>query len=131
MGAYQCRTCGTTNESEFYAKSKYYCKPCWNRLTYSKSREKLDTLIDERGGRCERCGYDRCRSALQWHHRDPLEKEFAISGSRGSNIDKLRAEVSKCELLCANCHAEVHAQLLPNPTARARKLAEIGGPGGN
>lgn len=116
-----CNTCGETDQSKFY-KQKWICKSCWNRMTYDRSRTKLDELITERGGKCERCGYSKCFAALQWHHKDPSAKEFSISGNRGSNIDKLRAETEKCELLCANCHAEVHTELLPNPVARARKM---------
>lgn len=116
-----CKTCGETDPAKFY-KQKWICKTCWNTYTYGRTRAKLDQLIAERGGKCERCGYDKSYAALQWHHRDPNEKDFGISGKRGAPIDRLREETSKCELLCANCHAEVHEELPPNPTARQRKL---------
>jgi hypothetical protein len=115
---YTCKTCGTTDSSLFYTKTKYYCKSCWNQKTYKASRDKLDQLIQERGGKCEQCGYDKCKEALQWHHTDPSKKEFAISAQRGRNIDQLRTEVSKCQLLCANCHCEAHVTMRPNPTAK-------------
>ena len=70
-----CKTCGEEDQSNFY-KQNWICKGCWNRMTYDRSRSKLDQLIDERGGQCERCGYNKCRSALCWHHKDPNEKEF-------------------------------------------------------
>ncbi|CAB4125727.1 HNHc domain containing protein [uncultured Caudovirales phage] len=127
MSAYLCRDCGTADQSLFYTKTKYYCKSCWNRKTYKSSRDKLDLLISERGGACERCGYNKCFQALQWHHIDPNEKEFGISGRRGSPLAELREEVAKCQLLCANCHAEVHTELLPNPTARERKMVGLVG----
>lgn len=46
--------------------------------------------------------------ALQFHHLDPAAKEFHI-GQRGHSrsIARSRAEVEKCALFCANCHAEV------------------------
>ena len=74
--------------------------------------------LDYRGGRCERCGYDRCREALEFHHLDSARKDFGIS-SRGytRSWKKIREEVDKCVLLCANCHREVHAGLqLPQET---------------
>ncbi len=51
-------------------------------------------------------------SALHFHHRNPAEKEFSLS-VRGMtrSWDKYKAELDKCELLCANCHAETHAKL--------------------
>jgi len=109
VSAYQCRSCGLEGAENFYKNAKYQCKSCWNKRTYQSARDKLDQLLDERGGRCERCGYDSCRAALQWHHVDPNEKEFGIGNRRGLPIEQLRAETAKCQLLCANCHCEVHA----------------------
>lgn len=107
---YTCKDCGTTGKKNFYSY-KYQCKTCWNKRTYQASRDKLDLLITERGGKCERCGYKKCYAALQWHHKDPTQKDFGISSKRGAPIELLREEVSKCKLLCANCHAETHAGL--------------------
>lgn len=68
-------------------------------------------LIAYKGGRCERCGYNKCNRALEFHHMDPSIKEFGISTNINRNIDELKAEVDKCILLCSNCHAEVHDEL--------------------
>ncbi len=60
------------------------------------------------GGACQLCGYHRCIGALQFHHVDPVQKEFEISGARQTaSFDLLVAEASKCVLLCATCHIEV------------------------
>jgi len=107
---YTCKDCGTEGKENFY-KYKYQCKACWNKRTYQASRDKLDQLIADRGGCCERCGYNKCNAALQWHHLDPTQKEFGISGKRGAPVEQLKKEIDKCTLLCANCHAEVHAGL--------------------
>ena len=109
MTTYRCRTCGVEGVDNFYKTAKYQCKSCWNQRTAQTGKDKLKQLRDERGGCCERCGYDRCDSALQWHHTDPTQKEFAVGNRRGLSLDQLREEVSKCQLLCANCHCEVHA----------------------
>ena len=111
MTAYTCRTCGAEGELNFYKNAKYQCKSCWNTRTAKSGKDKLKQLRDERGGCCERCGYDRCDAALQWHHLDPTQKEFSIGKRRGLDIEQLRAETSKCRLLCANCHFEVHSGL--------------------
>ena len=68
-------------------------------------------LVVYKGGKCERCGYDKCEAALQFHHIDPTEKDFSISHinlGKEFNLEKLYQEVDKCILLCANCHAEEH-----------------------
>jgi len=66
-------------------------------------------LVEEAGGRCRLCGYDRHVAALEFHHLDPNAKEFGLAQRGAHRIDKLRAEVRKCVLLCSNCHAEVEA----------------------
>ncbi len=64
------------------------------------------TLVEYKGGCCEKCGYDKCVRALQFHHKNPNEKEFTISYVTNS-LKRMMKEVDKCMLLCANCHAEV------------------------
>ena len=66
--------------------------------------------ILSRGGKCERCGYDKNIAALEFHHINPEEKEYQIDMRAFSNtsLDKLESELSKCELLCSNCHQEHH-----------------------
>jgi predicted HNH restriction endonuclease len=46
-------------------------------------------------------------AALEFHHLDPSIKESKIIGSTAS-LEKQRAEVKKCILVCANCHREIH-----------------------
>ena len=72
--------------------------------------------IEYKGGRCQVCGYDRCAEALEFHPLDPTKKDFGIS-SKGyaRSWEKVKKEVDKCFLLCANCHREVHAGLLQLP----------------
>lgn len=61
------------------------------------------------GGKCAICGYDSCVEALEFHHINPEEKEFAISGKFNISWEKLKHELDKCQLLCANCHRELHS----------------------
>lgn len=85
--------------------------------TKCKNKQAVDVLRTKRkqgaveylGGKCIRCGYDKCLHALHFHHKDPETKEFAFSTGLTSAWEKVKAELDKCELLCANCHAEHHA----------------------
>jgi hypothetical protein len=67
-------------------------------------------LVARFGGKCSACGYQRNLAALNWHHRIPGEKLFQLDLRTLSNRDSasVEAELVKCDLLCANCHAEVH-----------------------
>lgn len=62
----------------------------------------------------KRCGYNEHEAALQFHHKDPSKKEFSISKvnlNENFTFDKMKEEVDKCSLLCANCHAIEHFKL--------------------
>lgn len=63
---------------------------------------KKQWCVARKGGKCERCGYDRCLAALEFHHRDPAEKDFGFSQYQRRSYDQLAAELDKCDLLCAN-----------------------------
>jgi len=72
-------------------------------------RERKEKLLTERGGKCERCGYSKCLAALEFHHKDPKKKKFGL-GSHGwtRSWKSLVEEAKKCDVLCSNCHKELH-----------------------
>ena len=61
-------------------------------------------------GSCSSCGYNKNVSALHFHHKDYKAKEFKLDLRVLSNRrwEVILEEVKKCEILCANCHAEIH-----------------------
>lgn len=84
------------------------CRQCRMDRVADRRRKVKRILIEEAGGRCIRCGYDRFVGALQFHHVDPTQKSFGVAQKGATiGIDALRAEAEKCIVLCANCHAEV------------------------
>lgn len=68
--------------------------------------------VDYKGGKCVICGYSEIMDALEFHHIDGLEKDFTISKVTRFFDDKLKQELDKCVLVCANHHREVHAELV-------------------
>jgi hypothetical protein len=64
--------------------------------------------VTYKGGKCERCGYDKCQAAMDFHHRDPSRKDFSISSGRTMSWERAVRELDKCILLCSNCHREEH-----------------------
>lgn len=57
---------------------------------------------------------------LHFHHVDPSTKSFAVSVATGKSLQTFREEAKKCVLLCANCHGEVKAGLVPSPPPGAK-----------
>lgn len=72
-------------------------------------KERMWKLKLQFGGKCSRCGYDKCLDALDFHHTNPDEKSFNFRKGRGLAWDRLVEEANKCELVCANCHREIHS----------------------
>lgn len=75
------------------------------------------TLVAEAGGRCARCGYQRCQWNLHFHHVDPSTTSFSMTMASGKALATYRAEARKRVLLCANCHGEVEFGLVDSPPA--------------
>lgn len=96
--------------------SGYRCLKCRSDAVSRRRRKVKRVLVEEAGGKCVGCGYDRCIAALEFHHVNPAEKKFSLS-HRGvaRSLARARAEAEKCVLLCANCHAEVEAGALVLP----------------
>lgn len=77
---------------------------------HDRGLERKKKLIEMKGGECKECGYKKSIRALSFHHKDPKEKSFkmTIREISGKNWDTLLKEAEKCDLLCANCHMELH-----------------------
>ena len=73
-----------------------------------------DKIKLEKG--CARCGYNEHPAALDFNHLDPSTKSFRIA-SDYTTKEKLMEEISKCEVLCANCH-RIHTHENQHYTAR-------------
>lgn len=131
------RHCRRHGETEFaLVGDRRYprCKECRAEAVARRRRKVKQILVEEAGGRCVLCGYDRSLCALQFHHLDPAQKSFGIA-QRGNtrSIDDVRREVAKCVLLCSNCHAEVEGgdASLSDLTARLSRVTGVAysGPG--
>ena len=79
----------------------------YRHLKNSRIRLK-ERLVEYKGGKCEICGYDKCITALEFHHLNPEEKEFGIGNNDILSFERNKQEVDKCILVCANCHREIH-----------------------
>jgi predicted transcriptional regulator len=116
LKTYLCDWCGETNEQNFMKisngkKSHNRCKLCHNKKTIERGKSNKRVYIEYKGGKCEKCGYSKCFSALEFHHKNPSIKDLRFTGIRYWGIEKAKPELDKCLLLCANCHREKHEGL--------------------
>ncbi len=99
-------------------KRTYADRAAYMVMAVSRRRKKLREMArDYKGNKCMICGYDKCARALSFHHIDPAKKEFDLS-SKGltRSWEKIKMEIEKCVLICANCHMEVHDGITQLPT---------------
>lgn len=112
-----CQTCGGGLQGRQRKFCSRRCKTIHFNLLHQsylaqqrRGRLRKLKLIALKGARCQRCGYGRNYAALEFHHPDPAEKEFSLDLRSLSNRkwEVVVEEARKCELLCSNCHAEIH-----------------------
>ena len=105
-----------------YGKSRprWKCKRCVGEAVTRRHQKIKRILVEEAGGACCVCGYARCMFTLHFHHVDPENKAFAVTTARGKSLAAYREEARKCVLVCANCHGEIEAGLLPSPPVGSR-----------
>ena len=110
----QCEKCSKTFIPKQYGMTRRYCFECVpDGLSNGVDIRRLikQWALDYKGYKCSRCGYNKCLEALEFHHQDMTQKEFSIS-DRDIKLDwkNIRQELDKCELVCANCHREIHCE---------------------
>ena len=60
---------------------------------------------------CAACGESHPWQCMDFHHKNPADKEFTISAINGTR-EQLELEISKCYVLCCMCHRKIHSNLL-------------------
>jgi hypothetical protein len=104
----KCMECKKRKNPNQFWGTQSMCVACMKAYQRQKRRDIKKKYVEYLGGQCVRCGYNRCLAALDFHHRDPKEKEFTVSQYRRLSFEWVKIELDKCDLLCRNCHAEVH-----------------------
>ena len=88
----------------------YYCSPGGRErrlaLNYKNRKSRMNRLKIMFGSKCSICGYNKCLSSLHFHHigNDKIANVAELSSHWGRMLEEAR----KCELVCANCHGEIH-----------------------
>ncbi len=87
-------------------KEYYFQKNIRNRKkNYELLQEIKETLFCEKGG-------EHRIICLDFHHTNSDEKEMSISVAvhRGWGIKRIKEEIKKCQVVCANCHRIIHSK---------------------
>ena len=105
--------CSDECRGKHYGKSPEAIRKQLQRVSKNVTKWRRETklkAVEYKGGQCHICGYNQCIEALEFHHRDPNEKDFHLAQSGNCRSwGAIKLELDKCVLLCANCHREIHA----------------------
>lgn len=120
-----CKTCGRLLPMEGFDEGRHQCKDC--RKAYRKQRRqehpeihnaqalrrqiRQGEWLNQMKSPCIICGESE-PVCIDFHHINPIDKEFTIGKHRGKSRESLSKEISKCVCLCANCHRKAHAGLI-------------------
>ena len=115
-----CEIC----EEKFETKSstRIYCYECSGDSTRqdNNTRKHQKTILRRSmklqavkllGGKCCKCGYNKCIDALEFHHENQDEKEFKLGSGNTMSWKDYKSEAMKCILVCSNCHKEIHSEI--------------------
>lgn len=103
-----------------YKTTRRFCYDCLpyettdrvgRNMYHSLWKEYVIKQIKQRyGTSCTICGYNKNYAALDFHHINPEEKEYNPAQLINNlyNLDDIFNELDKCQLVCANCHRELH-----------------------
>lgn len=113
MPEIEIRKCKIHGDTRYVrSENRFICMKCRQDKVNRRRRKVKQMAVEYKGGACIKCGYNRCIGALEFHHIDPTQKDFAISKSGNTRAWELvKLELDKCILVCSNCHKEIHEEL--------------------
>ncbi len=115
-----CEICNDRFETK--SATRIYCYNCSGESTRSNNstRKHQKTILRRNmklqaikllGGKCCICGYNKCIDALEFHHKNPNQKDFKLGSGNTISWKEYKQEALKCILVCSNCHKEIHSEI--------------------
>ena len=99
-----CKCC-SKEINQLQGRNRTRCNSCNTKIRRTRNKLRAIELL---GGKCNRCGFNKYPSAMQFHHLH--DKKFEIGMVANKSWDSIVEEIKKCELICGNCHLEEHSE---------------------
>ena len=103
---WHCKSCAKEKIKLYRQQIDY--KPKTNEYQLKRRLERKEWAIKYLGDQCAKCGNKFQPHIYDFHHKNPKEKENNLGMYLAGSFTKLKKELDKCILLCANCHRDVH-----------------------
>lgn len=105
------------------ANTSYYARHRDEEIKRVRTRQRATVVFlrELRARPCQDCGQAFAPHQMDFDHREPAHKSFRVTGGAASlaTVSTSRAEVAKCDIVCANCHRIRTARV-----NRARSVAQ-------
>ena len=91
-------------------RRKWYSKNKESEIAHIKRRKKeIKKWILEYKSKliCSKCKENH-PATIDFHHKGEKEQSISKMVNDGYSIDRIKKEMEKCEVFCANCHRKVH-----------------------
>ncbi len=100
-----CKLCGKSFK-DYQGRNRNRCGSCNTKIRRFRAKA---AAIKYLGGKCVECGWRGNQAAFEFHHKYSHKKDFIIGNVANKQWEKIKKELEKCILLCANCHAAAHS----------------------
>lgn len=98
----KCKQCNSD-----YLKEHYKASPDYYLKKNQKRKAETRLFITSLRLKCSKCPEDH-PSCLDFHHLGDKELNIAEMANQGASKQRILKEVSKCVVLCSNCHRKLH-----------------------
>lgn len=101
-----CRPCQYSQQRQHYAANKAQYLPRIARNTKAAANRRRAILRSMKDRPCADCGVRYPYFVMDFDHRPGEVKAFGVAQHlhRYRTESELRAEIAKCDVVCANCH---------------------------
>lgn len=103
----RCNKCSAACVRAWRKNNPQRSRELRNRYTQKTKPAKVALLVEAKSLPCVDCGKRYHKESMDLDHRDSAQKKRKVSsmtGTSGSSVESVRAEIGKCDLVCANCH---------------------------
>lgn len=111
-----CSKCGVERRIDGTSQNGSYCKKCraLYQAAYAKRTNYKDAkrrnakmrqfIQDTKSVPCADCGHSYPWYVMDFDHRGDKEFNLSVASNKGYGEQRVRDEMAKCEIVCANCH---------------------------
>lgn len=131
---YRCKECISNyhkvNRSKRLLVERKYIGTNRDKIALRQHNRQIEhtNFVNSLKTSCVKCGENR-DYVVEFHHINPLNKEFTIGAAKQWSKERLKNEVKKCVCLCKNCHSEFHYLYGKQPSEPIKALEEYLGRG--